>query len=180
MPAIVVRDDPDLIALYWPAGTPNKDTGRRVSPQDLLADQAPTLVDGHWTRTDVLMLIPPTTLHAVYAMWETGPRLFLCWYVNLQSPLQRTLVGFDGIDYMLDIVISPDRSSWHWKDEDEFNEAVSIGVYPTELAQAIRAEGEAVIRQMQAGLPPFCDSWESWSPPKDWPIPDFPAGWERL
>jgi Protein of unknown function (DUF402) len=179
MPSIIVRDEPDLIALYWQAGTPNKKTSRRVTPHDLLTDQPPPLVDGHWVKTDVLMLIPPAASHAVYAMWEAGHTRFLCWYINLQYSLQRTPTGFDGTDYMLDIVISPDRSTWRWKDEVEFKEAVSIGVYSKELARAIRAEGEAVIRQMQAGLPPFCDGWENWSPPVDWKIPDFPPGWDR-
>ena len=152
----------------------------RVTPQDLLSEQSLPLVESHWVNTDVLMLIPPTASHAVNVMWETGQRRFLCWYVNLQAPLHRTKIGFDTDDYILDIVIQPDCRTWRWKDGDEFDEAVSLGVYTTEQARKIRAEGEAVIQHAQAGLSPFCDGWERWSPPEDWPIPNFPQGWDKM
>jgi hypothetical protein len=170
IPVTVVRDEPDLIALYWRAGTPNKIPDRRVTPQDLLSEQSPPLIDSQWVNTDVLMLVPPAASYAVYAMWEAGHTHFLCWYVNLQTPMIRSPLGFDTTDNILDIVIQPDCSAWWWKDEDEFQEAVELGVYSPEHAQAIRAEGEAVIQQMQAGLPPFCDGWESRLPPTDYPI----------
>jgi hypothetical protein len=180
LPVIVVRDDPDMIALYWRAGTPNKIPDRRVTMQDLLSEKSLPLIDSQWVNTDVLMLVPPAASHAVYAMWEAGHTRFLCWYVNLQAPMIRTPIGFDTNDYILDIVIQPDCRTWRWKDDEDFNEAVSTGVYSTEQAQAIRAEGEAVIQQMQAGLPPFCDGWERWSPPTDYPIPQFPPGWDKI
>jgi hypothetical protein len=177
---IVVRDEPDLVALYWPVGTPNKYPGRRITPHDLLANRGLPLIDSHWVNTDVLILVQPTASHAVYAMWEGGHARFLCWYINLQAPLHRTNIGFDTTDYILDIVIQPDCRAWHWKDEDEFKEAISIGVYSAEQAQAIRAEGEAVIRQMQAGSPPFFKDWEHWLPPGDWSLPNFSPGWDRI
>jgi hypothetical protein len=180
IPVIVVRDDPDLTALYWRAGTPNKIPDRRVIPQELLADESLPLIDSQWVNTDVLMLVPTAASHAVYAMWEAGHTRFLCWYVNLQSPMIRTPVGLDTTDYILDIFIQPDCRTWCWKDEEEFEEAVSIGVYTPEQAQAIRAEGEVVIRQMQEGLPPFRQGWENWSPPGNWEIPGFLPGWERV
>ncbi len=103
-----------------------------------------------------------------------------CWYVHLQEPLRRTKIGFDTMDQMLDIVISPDCSSWYWKDEDEFNEAVAIGVYSPEQAHSIRAEGERVIGLLNANASPFCDGWADWTPPMEWGIPNFPAGWEKI
>jgi Protein of unknown function (DUF402) len=180
IPVTVVRDEPDLIAVYWRAGTPNKTPEQRPKPQDLLSEHSLPLIDSQWIWTDVLMLVPPTAAHAIYAMWETDHKLFHCWYINLQSPLKRTRLGFDTMDFILDIVISPDLSVWHWKDEDDFNEAVRLGVYTADEAQAIRLEGERVIQQMQARLSPFCDGWESWKPPEDWHIPVFPPGWEEL
>ncbi len=180
IPVTVVRDEPDLIALYWRAGTPSKTPDPRPKPQDLLSEHGLPLIDSQWIWTDVLMLVPPQAPHGIYAMWEAGSKRFHCWYVNLQSPLKRTWLGFDTMDFILDIVISADRSEWHWKDEADFNEAVALGVYTPDEAQAIRAEGERVIKQMQAGLSPFCDGWEDWKPPKDWPIPTFPPEWDKL
>jgi hypothetical protein len=81
---------------------------------------------------------------------------------------------------MLDIVISPDRSSWYWKDEDEFGEAEVIGVYSPEQARSIRAEGERVIRLLDTNASPFCDGWEDWIPPSEWGLPVLPPGWEDL
>lgn len=99
---------------------------------------------------------------------------------NLQDPLRRTPIGFNSMDHILDIVISPDRSEWRWKDEDDFEEAVAIGVYSAQKARAIRAEGERVVERMQANQSPFCDGWERWSPPPEWEIPTLPVGWDSF
>lgn len=180
LPVTVVQDTLDLIALYWPTGTCNKLPRKRLVPQDLLSTEQLDLVDGAWTKTDVLMLATPGAAHAVSAMWEEGHASFRCWYIDLQEPLRRTSIGFDTRDHLLDIVTSPDRSEWWWKDEDEFREAEEIGVYSAEEARAIRTEGERVIELMREGRSPFCDGWERWSPPADWGIPDLPAGWDNL
>ncbi len=84
------------------------------------------------------------------------------------------------MDRLLDIVISADRSTWHWKDEDEFNEAVAVGVFSPEEAKAIRAEGEHVIELLRTRQSPFYDGWEDWRPPLNWPIPFLPDGWDEL
>ncbi len=84
------------------------------------------------------------------------------------------------MDYLLDIVISADQSTWHWKDEDEFNQAVAIGVFSPEEARAIRQEGERIIQLFKAGRSPFRDGWENWRPPAEWGLPTFPEGWEEL
>ncbi len=133
-----------------------------------------------WVKTDVLMLAAPGVAHSVYAMWEEGHTSFRCWYVELQDPLRRTPIGFDSMDHILDIVISPDRSKWWWKDEDEFREAEAIGVYSAQEARAIRAEGERAVELMQTNQSPFCDGWETWSPPVEWKIPGLPAGWDNI
>ena len=49
---------------------------------------------------------------------------FLGWYVNLQSPLRRSPLGFDMTDWALDVWVEPD-GRWQWKDEDDF--AASAG-----------------------------------------------------
>jgi hypothetical protein len=84
------------------------------------------------------------------------------------------------MDHLLDVVASPDRSEWRWKDEDEFREAEAIGVYSSAEVRAIRAEGKRVIKLMQANQSPFCDGWEKWSPPAEWKIPVLPANWGNI
>ena len=180
LPMFVVQDTPTLIALYWPSGTRGKFrmklSGERVTPQDVI--QTPMdLIDRAWDTTDVLMLITPRAAHAVYVMWAEGQKNFLCWYINLQDPIRRTPIGFDTADHMLDIVFSPDKSSWHWKDEDHLAEAVALGIFTDEKARQIRSEGERVIKLIRENQSPFCDGWEKWSPPIDWNIPELPAEW---
>ena len=178
-PAYVVEDTPELLALFWPVGTPTRSPVKRPTVQDELHNRI-ELEERNWTDNDVLSLNTKRAAHSIQVMWEAGTHKLRCWYVHLQEPLRRTKIGVDTMDQMLDIVISPDRSSWHWKDEDEFNEAESIGVYSPVKAASIRAEGERVVAMVQSNAPPFCDGWENWSPPVEWTIPMFPEGWEKM
>lgn len=178
-PGIIVQDTPDLIAIYCRAGTPNMVPDKRSTPQDLLLNNI-RLIPHHWTDTDVLRLVKPGSAHTVEVMWEAGHKKLRCWYVNLQEPLRRTKIGFDSMDRLLDIVISADRSTWHWKDEDEFSEAVAVGVFSPEEARTIREEGKHVIELLLTRQSPFYDGWENWRPPLNWAIPPLPEGWDEL
>lgn len=180
MPATVVQNTPDLTAFYWRAGTPNKIPHQRLSPSEMVSLDKPTLIDSKWIDTDVLMLVPPGAAHAVYAMWETGHITFECWYINLQEPLQRTTLGFDAMDRELDIVVSPDMSRWRWKDEDEFAEAVRVGMYTSQQARQIREEGERALNMLLSDRRSFYEGWKNWRPPSDWKIPEFPPNWDEI
>jgi hypothetical protein len=74
-------------------------------------------------------------------------------------------------------VFTPDTSRWQWKDEDQLEEAVSLGIYTKEEAKMIRKEGERVISLVRENQTPFCDDWEKWSPPSDRNFPKLPAAW---
>ena len=178
-PAYIVQDTPELLALYWPVGTPTRSPVRRPTVEDELYNRI-ELEDRNWTDNDVLSLNTPGSAHSIELMWQAGTRKIRCWYVHLQEPIRRTEIGFDTMDQMLDIVISPDRSSWRWKDEDEFNEAERIGVYSHAKAHSIHQEAERVVELLNANASPFCDGWENWTPPAGWTIPSFPLGWDQL
>ena len=178
-PAYVVQDTPELLALYWPVGTLTRSPVRRPTVEDELYNRI-ELEDRIWTDNDVLALNTPGAAHSIELMWQAGTRKIHCWYVHLQEPQHRMEIGFDTMDQMLDIVISPDRSSWRWKDEDEFSEAERIGVYSQAKAHSIRLEAERVVALLNANASPFCDAWEKWTPPAGWTIPVFPLGWDRL
>lgn len=178
-PAYVVQDEPELLALYWPVGTPTRSPIRRPTVSDELNNQI-ELEARNWIDNDILSLNTPGAAHSIELMWSNETHCLRCWYVHLQEPLCRTEIGIDTMDQMLDIVISTDRLSWQWKDEDEFGEAEAIGVYSQEKSQAIRAEGERVITMLKAKMSPFCDGWEKWVAPKEWSIPKFPPGWDDV
>ena len=62
----------------------------------------------------------------------------------------------------------------------ELAEAVEVGLFTSEQARAIRAEGECVIARVESWSPPFDEGWEHWRPDPDWPLPSLPEGWESL
>lgn len=178
MPAIVVQDTENLTALYWQSGTHWKDVSKHASAQEVLASTKLTIVDHVWEETDVLFLALPGESYAVWLMWEQGQGKLRCWYINLETPLLRTPIGFDTMDHELDIVIRPDRSEWRWKDEEAFREWEAAGVYSAGEALEIRAEGERVLQRLKANLSPFGDGWEEWRPPSGWVIPVLPHDWD--
>jgi len=180
MPCRVVLDEPGLLGLYWRSGTRWKDVGRHPQGGEFLDLETVELRDLVWTRTDVLLLKNPGEAHSIWLMWTAGQRRLECWYVNLETPARRTALGFDIMDHELDIVIRPDRSGWHWKDEQNFEAMVVAGVFSEAEAHAIRAEGEGVLRTLQANASPFCDGWECWLPPAAWTIPTLPPGWDQV
>ena len=93
-PEIVVRDTPDLLALYLPAGTQcrravsSDGTPLRLTPEQWLLKDSPWPVDN-------LRLTVPGASHGIILIWSQGQDEFLVWYVNLEDPLRRTALGFD-------------------------------------------------------------------------------------
>jgi hypothetical protein len=179
-PTTVVQDAPALLALYLQAGAAGKNTENRPKPQQLLSPREIRVVDWTWDRTDVLMLIVPGEAFSIYLMWGTGTRCLDCWYINLQEPIRRTSIGFDTMDHMLDIVVSPDLSRWTWKDDDEFREAERIGWYSREQACSIRAQGERAVCLLRSERRSFYERWRGWRPNGKWEIPRLSPQWDRI
>lgn len=127
--------------------------------------------DWVWQTTHVLRFMRPGDAHTVELYWGLDWK-FMCWYVNLQAPLTVNGSHFDTSDWALDIVVEPD-GTWHWKDEEDLAEAISLGVFDEQTAAEVRAEGERVIAAR-----PWPTGWEGWRPPGDWePLP-LPDGWD--
>lgn len=179
-PTIVVLDTPGLISLYMPAGVLGKDTDHKPTPGELFTPDRINIADCQWERTDVLFLIVPGEAFCIYLMWETGTKNLDCWYINLQEPVQRTKIGFDTMDHMLDIVVSPDMSAWRWKDDDEFAEAERIGFYSHEKASAIWTEGEKALRILTSERRSFYEQWEKWLADPAWELPKLSSLWDRV
>ena len=179
-PATLVSDDGDLVAAYLPPGmrwmrpVHARQGGRLRMPASEWALEQAT-----WTRARMLHLMEPGEAHSVHLWWLAPDWRFGGWYVNLQEPFCRTALGFDYMDHMLDIVIEPDLT-WRWKDEDELDDAVSIGLVTQQWADEVRREGERVIERVEARQPPFCDGWELWQPDPSWSIPELPTGWSDV
>ena len=179
-PTIVVEDTSDLIVLYMPAGVLGKDTDHKPTPDELLTPMKINIADCQWYRTDVLFLIVPEDSFSTYIMWDTGTKNLDCWYINLQEPIRRTKIGFDTMDNMLDIVVSPDLGEWKWKDEDEFSEAQKVGFYSAENAREIWAEGERAVGLLTSERRFLYKSWEKWQANPEWDMPKLSPLWDRV
>jgi predicted RNA-binding protein associated with RNAse of E/G family len=188
-PARVVSDDERGLLLWVARGTPVANEafhdGRfmRQLPFEEWVLGPHRLVVGDWNGPGVLKLIPPGAAHSVWWFRDEAGR-FSGWYVNLEEPAVRWeddggLAGVDMIDQDLDIVVRPDRS-WEWKDEDEFVERLRHPehYWVTDEA-AVRAEGERVVKQIEAGEFPFDGAWTGFRPDPHWTIPELPPGWDR-
>ena len=180
-PVTVVRDDPELLAVWMAPGTPV------VRP--VLADGTPvhreplatryvkprtTRVE-KWWGSGVLKLARPGEPWSVWLFWGREWQ-FRNWYVNLEEPLRRWSGGVDSVDHFLDIAVRQDRS-WHWLDEDEFAQAQADGLMPAALAERVRRHGARAVEAIEAWGPPFRDRWQDWRPDPQWPVPELPDGW---
>ncbi|GIH13609.1 DUF402 domain-containing protein [Rugosimonospora africana] len=145
--------------------------------------QSYQLVQLPWSGPGVLKLVRPGAAHSVWWFRDEVGR-FSGWYVNLEEPAVRwqegDLAGVDIVDQDLDVWVDPDRS-WRWKDEGEFTERLGFpDHYWVSDAAAVRAEGERVIRDIEAGRFPFDGTWCDFAPDPAWATPtEMPPGWDR-
>jgi hypothetical protein len=181
VPVRVVADEPHLLALYFAEGTTyldrimiNGDPIPRVISPAAFADLATQMVKRQYPGRSLLVLTRPGDAHAVHISWEMPGWHFLNWYVNLQTPMERTERGFRSTDQYLDIVVQRDLS-WKWKDEDELEEAVTAGCLIRKDADEVIREGERVVADVEAGRFPFDASLIGWRPNPAWPLPELIA-----
>jgi Protein of unknown function (DUF402) len=176
-PTTVVEHTAKRVALWLAPGT------LTIAPPGFHVP-VPQIRAGEWTHEDWrwyggrLMLWEAGSSHSIYVSWSDDGE-FLGWYANLEAPWENSAPGFDATDHLLDVVIRPDRT-WSWKDEDHLVEAVEVGLFTPEQAQAIREEGDRVIERLEAWTSPFDEGWESWRPDPKWPLPAIPAGWDQI
>ena len=127
-----------------------------------------------------LMVAPAGSMFSVVVRFFGGNWHMPEWYVNLQAPLTRTEIGFDSTDYVLDLVVAADGSSWRWKDEDEFEAAVNAGFMTREREKTIRACGLEALERARLGGAPFDAEFLQFRPAPAWALPRLAAGWREL
>ncbi len=181
-PRIVIQDEPDLVVLYTRTGfwwkMPIALDGGRSGPETILTGNW-VLQDNQWQNLNRLTMKTPDSLYSVEIFYNAVDYSVRCWYINMEEPFRRTTLGFDCLDLILDIVASPDLTAWRWKDADELDEGVRLGVVSSDKADELREEGEKAIRWLQSGKSPF-NEWIHWKPDPSCPIPVLPEGWNIL
>jgi predicted RNA-binding protein associated with RNAse of E/G family len=180
-PYIVVEDTSELTVLCLPACTvikyPITREGKRVKAENRLHSD--------WVFSDdqfdccTLRLAIPGAGYSVLVFWDMPGMKHRSFYINLEDPLYRTAMGFNYLDQWLDAIVKPDLSAWHWKDEDELEEAITLGLISKERAAALYADGEKVARWIKSGNSPF-NGWEKWRPDPAWQVPVLPEGWDKV
>jgi predicted RNA-binding protein associated with RNAse of E/G family len=178
MPARVVEDSPGQRIDFIPPGTLIKYAVDEGGNELRLYTDHWRLVD-HVTRRAVLGFSWPDRRHAILALWDEGWN-FTGWYVNVETPLAKTERTLDYVDHCIDVLVSPDRSMWSWKDEEELEEAVRRGIFTADEAAAFRAEGEQAVGRLLRREPPFDREWDGWRPDPAWSTPTLPDGWDRV
>ncbi|GHH40367.1 cytidylyl-2-hydroxypropylphosphonate hydrolase [Streptomyces candidus] len=182
-PVTVVQDTDELLAVWMAPGTecvkPVLLDGTSVHQEPLATryTKARTTTTSRWFGTGVLKLARPGDPWSVWLFWERGWR-FKNWYVNLEEPRSRWSGGVDSQDHFLDIAVAPD-GRWMWLDEDEFAEALRVGLMDEEQAARVREAGRAAVRQIETWGTPFRDGWEDWRPDPRWGVPELPDDWDR-
>ncbi|WP_129840752.1 DUF402 domain-containing protein [Streptomyces sp. RFCAC02] len=182
-PVTVVRDTPDLLAVWLAPGTecvkPELADGTPVHLEPLATryTKPRTTVRSRWSGAGVLKLARPGEPWSVWLFWDRQWS-FKNWYVNLEEPRRRWPGGVDSEDHFLDIAVYPDRC-WEWRDEDEFAQAQQAGLLDAEQAARIGAAGRAAVRLITDWGPPFSDNWPAWRPDPRWPTPRLPGDWDR-
>ena len=179
-PLRVVQDSIRWSALYLPPQTPClwPHTPEGVSIH--IPSDEWILDGGAWTTSDVLYLVQPGSGYTAMGFWNDD-YTFHSWKINLEQPMHRTSLGFDYMDQILDIVVSADRSTWHWRDEDEVHQAQEQGIFTAEQVRELYQLGERAVQSVRANEPPFDNDWENWRPNPTWRQPlDLPAGWEQV
>ena len=180
-PAIAVQDTPELIACYIVPGSPWKmprsPSGERVRPAQR-EQKGWVLHDALWLDIGLLRLSIPGESYSVLIFRDSSGAQNE-WYINLEEPLERTSIGFDFRDQILDVILTPDLVSWRWEDEDELEEAIDAGIVTKELAAGLYAQGKAVVAELQSRRSVF-NAWEKWRPDSSWRAPVLPQEWNAM
>jgi Protein of unknown function (DUF402) len=168
----VVRDEPDELVLYLAEGT-----AFAFPEGDWPGGRHPWHGRPAWVGHGVLHLHRPGDPYSIWAFWDGPDRRFAGWYVNLQAPFRRSERAIDTLDHELDIWI-PEGGGRRWKDEDLLEASVATGRFTREEVAAIRADGKAVLAELDAGRRWWSDEWRTWTPDPAWTVPELPDDWE--
>jgi len=126
-----------------------------------------SLAPGRWENWTLRVARPGDPFSTLLFYDDCGR--FLSWYVNFEQPLRRTPLGWDTLDWKLDLLAFPDGTTRR-KDEDELAEAARAGVVD---ADEVRALAERV-----ASDPPWPTGWEDRAPSEELEPAVLPDGWQ--
>jgi Protein of unknown function (DUF402) len=171
MPLIVVERTQRQLVTWISPGTPIAYPDGRADDGSLLPFDRWGVDLRSWIGPGRLELTPFGRYYSIRLMRSENGSL-LGWYVNLQAMLAESKLGFDTTDWQLDLWI-PEGGEAEWKDEDDLDRALVLGIMSEEEGRLAREEGHRVLEEW-----PFPTGWEDWRPDPAWPTPALPDGWD--
>lgn len=190
-PFRVVSDASDVLALaVWPGVerlAPTHQAALSSSQRDEIVRTValPNLAAGTWelttwtwqNDTKLTLLIPGAYFSVDLCFRDDGE--LVVWYVNFERPFQRTPIGVDTFDLLLDLVVDPDLS-YRWKDEGEYALGRRLGIVSDDEHREVQAARDEVLALLGRRIGPFDERWLSWRREEHWPppvLPDDAASW---
>jgi len=171
MPLIVVERTQRQLVTWIGPGTPIAYPNGRAGDGTLLPFDRWGVDLRSWIGPGRLELTP-FGRHYSIRLIRSANGLFRGWYVNLQAMLAESALGFDTTDWQLDLWIPEGREA-EWKDADDLERALALGIMSEEEGRLTREEGHRVLEEW-----PFPTGWEGWCPDLTWPTPVLPDGWD--
>lgn len=181
IPATVVKDGSELVSLYIAPGTifAGPDCSRDEHLH-VAASGAWKLKRYEWTDQHHLWSSLPGEPASIWTIWSAPDWTHVGWKVNPELPLERTPLGFDTTDHVLDATINADLTSWQLKDEDELAVAVELGLFSVAEAEQIHRETHRIATEGVTSRRRQLQTWAAWRPPARWNLPILPPNWEAL
>jgi predicted RNA-binding protein associated with RNAse of E/G family len=189
-PMTVVADEQEALALWCPKGTIRKVPAASPSraggePPNRGERHADYLASGDWVFADsewdvsTLWLLREGDWHSVWLSFLEDS-CHWGWYINFQEPFRRTRQGIQTMDLALDIIAEPDRSSWRWKDRDEFELFEARELIAPDVADRVRQEAKLLVERIERDEWPFNSDWPAWRPNGSWRVPTLPETWMQI
>ncbi len=173
----IIEDSPDCLVSYIPEAAP---LGFPVGNWPTPDHKHPWSNRKTWQGLGCLMLQRPGDAYAIWHFWRGAEREFVCWYINLQDPFQRTSVGYDTTDLELDVIVYPD-GRWELKDDELMEQRVEEGRWSAEHVAETRAEAARITARLDTGERWWPQHWRDWRPDPAWVTPTaLPDGWAAV
>jgi hypothetical protein len=158
-PVVVIEDQPEFLVTYFAPGARFEfPDGDWPTPNG----RHPWYGRTQWTGHGCLMVHRPGDHFAVWHFWDGPDRDFSCWYLNLQTDLVRTSIGYDTQDLELDIIVRPDGTH-EFKDAEVLDDRVAEGRYSPDLVSWIRHYGDQLVHRLEQEGIWWDRSWAEWT-----------------
>ena len=137
------------------------------------------LKPGGWLPYHQLHLMRRDGISHVTVLFDPASGEHAGWKVDFHERAQRTALGFDALDWALDIMVTRDNDS-SLKDQDEYASYQEQGLLSPQDAEMVAKELERLLAQIRQHQAPFDDSFKDWRPDPEWIAVPLPVGWDSL